>query len=363
MTILKGRTQKFRRLALHIALLSAAATLLLLTACSEQTEQNSSAGEQPRTPIAAYEVVPRDLSRQLNLSATVQPRVVVNLNSRAQGMVSSIAVEESDYVTQGQRLAEFDVAEQQAELNRAQARAQEARLELERIRQLSDTQTIARAELERAEASYAAATAERDLWQTRLSFGVITAPTDGVITARYIQEGEAVEPREPLFVLAKMDELVILSGVSERDVRHLAVGQEVPVQLDALPDEIITGSIRRIFPAADAESRLIHVEVLLPSDSYERGVRPGFLARLPLIVDSRPDSLAVPAAAIGEDGSDRYVYQVIDDRLTRVIIQTGITRGQWTEVVDGIDAGAVVLATNPIDMRDGTRVRIVNWRG
>ncbi|MCC5854535.1 MAG: efflux RND transporter periplasmic adaptor subunit [Idiomarina sp.] len=152
-------------------------------------------------------------------------------------------------------------------------------------------------------------------------------------------------------------------GVSERDIRHLSVGQEVPVRLDADPNVEWTGTIRRIFPAADANSRLIHVEVLLPPESYEQGVRPGFLARLPLLVDPRPDAVAVPAAAVGEDGDERYIYVVRDERLHKQIITTGVTRGQWTQVEEGIAVGDIVLATNPIDMRDGTRVRIVNWRG
>lgn len=338
---------------------------LLGSACSgEQADaENGEIGGERQTPIAAYEVVPRDISRQLTLSATVQARVRVNLTSRTQGLVASVLVEESDQVAAGQLLAQFDVAEQQAELNRAEARANESQLELERLQQLRQNQTISISELQRAEAAFAANDAERDLWQTRLNFGAIYAPTDAVVTARYIEVGESIEAQQHLFTLEKMDELVLRPGVSERDIRFLREGQKVPVNLDGLPELEIEGTIRRIFPAADESSRLINVEVLLPEDSFERGVRPGFLARLPLVVDPRPEATAVPAAAIGEDGDARYVYQVIDEQLVKTTVTVGITRGQWTEILEGIDEGAVVLATNPIDMRDGTRVRIVNWRG
>lgn len=338
---------------------------LVAAACSGEPsdEDNAEVGGERQTPIAAYEVVARDISRQLNLSATVQARVQVNLTSRTQGLVADVFVEESDHVSAGQLLAQFDVSEHQAEFNRAQARAKEAQLELERLQQLRQNQTISISELQRAEAAFSAADAERDLWQTRLDFGAIYAPTDAVVTARYIEVGESLEAQQHLFTLEKMDELVLLPGVSERDIRFLSVGQEVPVRLDALPEQEITGTIRRIFPAADESSRLINVEVLLPAESFEQGVRPGFLARLPLVVDPRPQAIAVPAASVGEDGDTRYVYQVVDEQLVKTTVQLGITRGQWTEVLDGIDVGAIVLATNPIDMRDGTRVRIVNWRG
>ncbi|WP_126777689.1 efflux RND transporter periplasmic adaptor subunit [Aliidiomarina sanyensis] len=184
----------------------------LLGACSDGAEPSSSSGgEERRIPIAAYEVVPRDLSRQLMLSATVEPRIQVTLTSRTQGIVADIEI------------------------------------------------------------------------------------------------GESIEPQQPLFTLANMNELVIRPGVSERDIRHLEVGMTVPVRLDSMPDKEIEGTIRRIFPAADQSSRLLRIEVLLPEQSFEQGVRPGFLARLPLIVDPRPDALAVPAAAVGESGDQRYI--------------------------------------------------------
>lgn len=338
---------------------------LFTAACSGEPseEGNENLGAERQTPIAAYEVVPRDISRQLTLSATVQARVRVNLTSRTQGLVADVFVEESDHVTAGQLLAQFDVAEQQAEFSRAHARAKEAQLELERLQQLRQNQSVSVSELQRAEAAFAATDAERDLWQTRLNFGAIYAPTDAVVTARYIEVGESLEAQQHLFTLEKMDELVLRPGVSERDIRFLSVGQEVPVRLDALPELEITGEIRRIFPAADESSRLINVEVLLPAQSFEHGVRPGFLARLPLVIDPRPEAIAVPAASVGEDGHARYVYQVVDEQLVKTAVELGITRGQWTEVLAGIELGAVVLATNPIDMRDGTHVQIVNWRG
>lgn len=345
-------------------LIGGAALLFSLAACSESDDTDQAPTDaEGATPIAAYEVAPRDISRRVTLSATVEPRHWITLRSRTAGIVSEVLVEESDGVAEGDLLARFDLAEQRAELERARARTREARAEMERFQQLRDTETISLSEIEAAEAAYEIAVAEQDLWETRIEFGEINAPRSGIITSRSIEPGESVEPQEPLFELADMSELVLRPGVSERDIRHLATGQPVTVQLDGLPDEHFAGSIRRIFPAAERSSRLVEIEVLLPGDAYERGVRPGFLGRMPLVVDARPEAIAVPAAAVGEDGDQRYIYKVVDERLTYQEIETGITRGQWTEVLSGIEQGDIVLATNPIDMADGALVRIVNWRG
>jgi membrane fusion protein, multidrug efflux system len=131
------------------------------------------------------------------------------------------------------------------------------------------------------------------------------------------------------------------------------------VELDAIPGVRLAGSLRRIFPGADPASRLTTVEIELPVDANERG----FLARVRMPIDPRPEVIAISTAAIGEDGGERYVLVIAEGRLHRRFIEPGVTRGQWTEVLSGLEAGEIVLATNPVDMSEGQAVRIVGWRG
>ena len=315
------------------------------------------------TPIAAVELQPRDLSRELALSGSVEPRVRIRLASRTSGTLRRVGPEEGDRVSVGEVLAELDMSEEEAELRRARAQEEEARLSYERASNLRERQAISQSEYENASVALQVAESDRSLWQTRVAFGQVSAPRDAVVTARYFEPGEAVQARETLFELAAMDELVLRLGVSELDVVHLQPGQSVPIRLDAMRGELLEGSIRRIFPGAEADSRLVTVEVSLPEGAAEQGVRPGFLGRIRMPVDPRPEAIAVPASAIGEDGDSRYVYVVEDDTLKRREIRTGVTRGQWTEVTEGLEAGEIVLATNPLDMQEGQAVRVVGWRG
>lgn len=358
-----------RTLALPLIAL-ASLCLLALPACEGQTENGGSNGdaddngtEQAATPVAAAEITPRDLSRMVRMAARVEPRVAIDLASRASGAVDTVFVEEGDAVERGELLARLDMSEEQAELARAEAAAEEATLEYQRTAELLERGDVTQAEYERVRAERRAAEGEVLLWETRLTFGRIVAPRDAVVSERMIEPGEAVSNQDELFGLVDMQSLVMKLGVSEMDVIHLEPGQAVPIRLDALPDNSLEGEIRRIFPTAERSSRLVTVEVALPEDAHERGVRPGFLGRVEIAVDERPQSLAVPSNAIGEDGDERYVYVIEDDRLVRRSVRIGVDRGEWTEVVDGIEEGEIVLGSNPIDMQEGQPVRIVSWRG
>lgn len=342
-----------------VALLGAA--LLLLTGCSRETATAPS--ERRGIAVAAVELTPRDLSRQLVVSAPVVPYAHIKLASRTSGTVLRVQVEEGDRVAAGDLLAELDMAEARAELARADAEEERARLDYQRLTELRERGVASPAEYQQSRANLRVAESERALWRTRVSFGRILAPESGVITARHIEPGEAVQQQDTLFELAAMDQLVIRPGLSELDVVHLLPGQPVRIRLDALPDLQLAGQVRRIFPMATSGSRLVTVEIALPEDAAERGVRPGFLARLELSLDQRKNALAVPSSAIGETEDGRYVYVIEDNRLHQRAVSIGATRGQWTEITDGLESGEIVLASNPIDMQDGQAVRIVGWRG
>lgn len=349
----------------------AAALLLLTMGCGGNEESQERAAEPmaPRSsPVAAVALEPRDLSRRVDLVATVMPLRSIRVPGRISAMLREVLVEEGDAVAAGAVIARFDVAEQQAELARAEAQADFARTQLASMEQLRSANTVSRNELDQARVALAVAEAERDLWQTRVGFGVVRAPQAGVISARHVEPGESVPAQEVLVELAVMDRLLLRPQVSEMDVVHLQPGQNAIVRIDALPELDLEARITRIFPAADGDSRLVPVELELGADAAERGVRPGFLARVRLLVDRREDVLAVPASAIGmgaapEPGaSGHYVYVIENERLRQRSVTTGVTRGQWTEIVSGLAPGEVVLASNPIDMRPDSRVRIVDWR-
>lgn len=341
------------------------ALLLSLAACERETEESGENDNESeaRVPVAAAEIVERDLSRMVRMAARVEPRVTIDLASRTSGSVDTVFVEEGDAVERGDLLASLDMSEEQAELSRAQAAAEEVHLEYERTAELLDRGDVTQAEYERVRAERRAAEGEVLLWETRLTFGRIGSPRDAVVSERMIEPGEAVSAQDELFELVDMQALVMKLGVSEMDVVHLERGQSVDIQLDAMPDNSLEGEIRRIFPTAERASRLVTVEVALPEDAHEQGVRPGFLGRVAIPVDERPESLAVPSNAIGEDGDEHYVYVIEDDTLVRRKVSIGVDRGEWTEVLEGIEEGEIVLGSNPIDMQEGDRVRIVSWRG
>ena len=346
-----------------IPLVRSALALLVMTsllACSGDAPTTGGRPAGGPVPVAAMEIHPRDLYRQLSVSAPVDVKTRIRVPARTAGLLDKVNVVEGDRVAAGSVLATLDLAEAHAELARARAEENAARLEFRRASELRDRGAVSASQLDAARVALDVAESERALWETRVGFATVYAPIDAVVVARHVEAGEAVQAQATLFELASIDELVVRVAVSELDVVHLGLGQALDVSIDALPDLQLLGVVGRIFPVAESASRLTTVEIALPAEAASLGVRPGFLARVRARIDQRPGVLVVPVASVGVDGGGRYVFVIADGTLERRDIEVGVTRAEWVEVQSGLGIGDKVLASNPIEMRAGQAVRIVN---
>lgn len=345
-----------------LCLLAVAVPTML--ACQIEAPPDAGSSGASATPsglaVEVFAVAPQDLSRSITLSAPVEPLRRADVAAQTAGVVTALHVEAGDAVAAGAVLAELDVREQRAELARARALQREQEVQLERLERLKARNYIDEASYSLAQTQLDLARADVSLWETRVSFGTVRAPMAGMITARHIEPGEAVSQHAPLVTLADFTQLVVRFGLSELDVRGIAPGDPVAVQVDALGDATpLAGEVRRILPTTESASRLVTVEVQLPAAARDQ-VRLGYLARTTLTVDRKPAVLAVPISAVGMTDGRSYVMRVnADNRLQRREVTVGVTRGNWREIVDGLSVGEAVVTSSPADLSEGEPVRIV----
>jgi RND family efflux transporter MFP subunit len=327
-------------------------------ACSSGGQaQPADRGTAP-IPVAVARVDRQDLTRTVVVTGPVEPIRVVAVNSRASGIILTVKVTEGDRVREGQLMAELDAGETSAQLERARAVLANAQAAFERSQRMLESRIITDAEFEQARAAFATAKSDVDLWETRLEFSRILSPTVGVVTLKSVEAGSAVTANQRLFDIADDALLVVRVQMSELDVVHVKQGDTVAIQLDALPGVPLRAWVRRIFPSADAQTRLVPVEVALTRAPAGVSVRPGFLARARFALERRSDRLVVPAAAVGAGAAGTYVYVVESDTLSRRPIATGMTSEGVVEVTQGLAAGELVVTSGQVNLRPGTRVMI-----
>lgn len=201
-------------------------------------------------------------------------------------------------------------------------------------------------EIQNAEAELELAKIALENAQAQLDKATLLAPFAGVVTAVNFSEGELASG--PAVEIVDIDSLEIILSVDEVDVGSFAVGQPAIVNLETWPDEEIDSEILAIAPSANngGTNALVSYDVHVGLGETELPVLVGMTANANLITSSKEDILLVPNRAITADRqADKYFVNVLqaDDTVEQVEIVIGLRDGENTQVVSGIDEGAVLV--------------------
>lgn len=342
-----------------LKLLSLLALVLLLVSCSDEAE--TEAGGSDAVPVTFAEVQTRNLSDTFTVSSEVVAYRRSYVAARISGLVEEVRYEEGQRVSRGDILAQMDVRQQQTGLRRTLAALEETQDIYERNQILFESNAISQAEYQTSKRALDQTESEVEQLELQIEFGTVRAPINGIVTARLTEPGNNVSVNERMFTVTDMDLLVVRPGVSELNVPGLEEGQTVELTLDVYPDRMFNGSIRRIFPSVNAQTGLFTVEVEIQQEEGQPIIRPGYLARIQFASDRRDDALSLPTEALYETDGETYLFVLNEqeDSVSRVSVTTGIRRDGFVEILDGVQPGDRVAASNLESLDDVSGVRVV----
>lgn len=284
------------------------------------------------------------------------------------GRVVSVAVDQGDWVRQGQLLVAVDrsVQNQQAsgaaaQIGVARADASLAQANLDRALKLVGRGFVSKADVDRLTATRDAAAARvrvaeatlREL-QARNARLNIYAPTDGLILTRSVEPGQTVGAgSQPVFTMARGGEMELLARLGEEDLAKIAIGTPVVVTPVGL-DRGYPGQIWQIQPTIDAQTRQGIARVALP---YAPGLRPGGFASA-VINSGTVVAPMLPESAIMSDGKGNFVY-ILDksDKVVRRAVTTGLVTENGIAITSGLTGQERVVLRAGGFLNPGEKVR------
>lgn len=208
-----------------------------------------------------------------------------------------------------------------------------------------------------AEAAVAAARAARDAARARLANASITAPAAGVVLTRSVEPGDLVQPGRVLMEVGIRSTAQLVVVPDERNLSTLAVGQRAMASADAFASERFPARVSYVSPAVDATQGT--VEVRLQVDSVPAYLRPDMTVSVEIEVARKARALVIPLDAVRDPLSQSpWVLVRRNGRAERQAIRIGMRGEQFAEVVDGVQAGEVVVQPGLRRLEPGSRVRV-----
>jgi len=341
----------------------------------------AAAGAEPRR-VRVAEVRGETLPLISEAVGTVRSADAVVISSQLMAEVLAVSVDAGDKVLAGESLVELDSASLQAREAAAAAslavvdeNLKDAEREWQRTRQLFEREARTQREADQATTRRAEALSRRDAArsavteaQVSLRFARVLAPFDGVVLERRVDPGDLALPGQPLIELYDPGSLRLEVSLSAGLLGHVAVGDELPVTLDALGTSGgeplgVTGLVDELVPAVDPATRTALAKISLPGPANEpelRGLLPGMFGRARLVVGERP-GVVIPTEALVLRGQLETVFVASPDgtQARMQIVRSGrrLDDGR-VEILSGLGAGQRVVVGGAGELRDGTPIVI-----
>lgn len=333
------------------------------------------AAEAGGVPVTTAVVQPRDIYRELRLTGSVTALRDARLSAATSGLVAVMHVDIGSRVEAGQVLLELDSELARLQWESAAAQVEQARIALEDARrrlqeartlapQKSIAETVVRdlaAEVVGDEAALHQAEADAAYRQGILDRHRVKAPFPGVVSARFTELGEWVNPGEAVFGLVDLDDVRLDFPVAEDYLATIEVGSSLTFSLNADPGRTYTGRVATVVPVTDPGARTFLLRVV--AENPGQRMIPGMSVRADLKLAAGRSDLVVPRDAILRFPDGRVVVWTVEHGESGPVVRErpvaiGLAFDALVEVREGLAPGARVVVKGNEALRDGQRVTI-----
>jgi RND family efflux transporter MFP subunit len=360
--------------------LASAAMLVLLSGCGQDNRYVA----PPPPKVTVQLPLQQTVTPYLEATGNVAAVNFVKLVARVQGYLQEIKYEDGTAVKKDTPLFVIEPEPYKVKLEQAQAAEDgakaalvnaEAEFQRQQELQAKDVSTQAnldkaRANRDTARANVLQAQANTQSAEINLSYTTVTAPFDGVVTARKVSVGELVGGDQPsqLSSIIQLHPIWVWFNLSERDVQKVrtalaARGQKASELVNKVPIEVglqtetgypHKGLLDYADPSVNQSTGTMQVRGIF--DNPKLSLLPGYFVRVRVPMYPEP-ALLVPEVAIGADQGGRYVLTVNADNVVQQRrVQLGQTFGEMRAVESGLKPDERVVVAGLLDAIPGQKV-------
>lgn len=322
---------------------------LSLVACSKEaaTSEQEERVEQVRVRV----LQPREIEREISVSANLQGYLTVNVAPSLTGKIEHIYCEVGDRVAQGQSIVTMD----QTQYKTTKISLMNLETEKNRIEQLLKTGSATQQQYDQILTQYNSTKEQLEFLEINT---YCKAPFAGVISAKNYEDGELYSG-QPIVVLTLLDKLKALVAIPENYFPLFKPGMKLSLTSEIYPDQVFPATVEVVYPTIDASSHTFQVKIVIPNGSNL--LRPGMYVTTTIGL-GKANTIVVPYQAVEKlvGANDRYVFLNENGRAKRVSVTLGQRFDQEIEIFSPeIVAGAEIVIQGQHRLVDGVKLNVV----
>lgn len=342
-------------------LLALAAAALLAAACSPAPVPD----ESPVRAARIEPVQPAQSAAVRDFVGRVEARLTVDLAFQVGGRLADFPVSEGQQIEEGALVAALETQDFERARREARVQLQQARQDLERQQTLNERGIASDAALEQAQTAYDLRAVALDNARQNLDYATVTAPFEGLVSRRLVDNFTTVAPGQPVVRLQDVSELRVAIQVPESVLA--LVDETEPVEMSArfpfLPDQTFPLEFRELVAEPDQASQTYTALLALPND-IPANILPGMTANVRIIIE--PSAVAenpgvrVPVTALAaapDGGFQVWVFNPAAGEVNARRVAVGPVTGDTVLVEEGLSAGEQIVTAGVTALHEGMAVR------
>jgi RND family efflux transporter MFP subunit len=298
----------------------------------------------------------RELSKKTEWLGAFEPNREMTVASETLGKIVWSGAKEGDLIAAGSAIAKLDDAALRLQLKAAETAWENAKNDVAHYTALVKGDAVPQMQLDKALLQAASTESQVMLLRDQIGRCVIRAGIGGIVTKKMFEPGTVVSPGAPLLQLTDISTLKLTIGVPESEIFKIKTGQSIEVGSEVHPGIAFRGTVSLIGSKGD-NAHNFPVQILV-SNSAKNPLKAGMYGSVTLGENLSAGALTIPKEALIGSTKDPQVYVVQDGKAVLKNIRVGVSDSRFCEVLSGLEAGAPVVVSGQINLKDGTPVSV-----
>jgi len=324
----------------------------------QETEVREVAKQVDKINVNIVTVARENINTDYSANGTFIPKQEMNQSAEIAGRIVNVLVKEGSKVGAGQVLATIKKDAIEVDISQAQNNLQNAVIDNQRYENAFKTGGVTKQQVDNSRLQLKNAQAAVRAQGVKVNDTSIRAGISGTINKKMVEPGMVVAPGTALFEIVNINSLKLSVLVDESQIGRIALGQEVAINVNVLPEESFTGRITFIAPKSDASLNFpVEVEV------QNRGnLKAGMYATATFKTNNGAETMnmiTVPAEAFVNGVSSGQLFVVSNGTAKLIKVQTGKVYGDKVQILSGLNGGEQVITSGQINLDNGSKINIV----
>ncbi len=316
---------------------------------------------EPSEAVEATEVTVSLIQNQVTTIGEIIAPQTIDLRNELEGRIAEVNFRSGQTVERGDVLLQLDISEETARLRATKARAELAKLDLERIKKLIKNNTVSEERLDQARADYDIAIADIQALEAIIDKKTLKAPFDARAGIHQFEPGEFLQSNTLITTLVGLNDYTWVDFNLPLSQADVAIGTTITVTLANRPTQAFTGTVIAKDSVMSAASRNLRFRAQIEGGQQ---ILPNAIANVSVAVGQANELPRIPTTALQQDGLGEFIYRLESDeaangyRAHRQPVTSGSRDDKLVTIEKGLKPGDLIATQGTFKLRENILVFI-----